>query len=1361
MNTPPSLRPFTTANTPANRRFVPRLAAYLPKTITRRILSEGVLTPGEGRVLDAATLFTDISGFTVMTETLAEEGPRGAEELNRTLLMTFTPMINAIHMAGGSVCHFHGDAMSVYFVDDDGQASRRAVACGRFLQSLMLPTGRFNLTMKVGVGYGRCLEMVVGDSAKSLEFVLAGTAVNEAVAAQNQAEAGQVIASRAVLEKAGWTSSTPFREVTEIVPVPSASPPFYWNAFQPEVITRLAEIAPRFIHPNLFERLEDENNQFVAEHRPVTSLFVQFMGIDYDAADAPEKLQEYYEWARQIVARYGGDNSRLNRVLTGDKGSQLHILFGAPVAPNSPDQALRCALALQRERPDFISEQRIGLAAGQGFACAVGSQNRREYTAIGRVINLSARLAMLCPNGAVLTNEATANLVQSAIQFEQLPATPVKGFYKPIPLYKATGEKTASQQLQVRFDQWQRPPPGRDIELGVLLEKMDDAIQGQGQLVALTGEPGSGQSQLLAVAVRYWLEMNGTGFMGIAQRQQSDVPFAPWSSVWRDFLGITGDMNLLEQMTAVSDRLQTLNPDITKQEIQTWGDILGLSKVFGNVSTDISNTVVFDFAQQYLIQTAHERPLLIVIEDIHFADQFSLDLLDQLIPKIKKQKILFIVTFRPHASFAFRSLNRSLVTHIRLDDLSTERARQLVKQILGTEQQLPVVVEQRLGMQDRAGRTSPVNPLFLADLLNLMLSEGILTMGGNGRLHIDALKLAQARVPDSIYAFSLAQLDHLSASSRSLLQAAAVIGREFDLQTLAAINLNATKAEIAPFLADLEAQGLIRLTQEEATPTYIFLRALTHNAVYQSLPYARRQSLHASIADWLLAQNKENPAPIYPILAYHYGQTDRHEDGLRFALMAAKDADGRYANKEAAELYELALTHIAALGESEHWQTAAQIYIRRTKVLRRMGQFKQAMLTAADGLKLALVQTDPQMTKVETLPFYTLMGEMRLAQGRHADVLDLTEHVVNSSQNRDADVLAHAHILNGLAKNGLVDYAGTMVEVNQAEEVCRLTQNSHRLVDVSVVKSVAYHDHARLEKALAAAQEAVQLVRQNNHAIQLGVALNLLSQVHLRRGEPEEGLTAVNEAIQATHNLSRNLWARLLTQRAAIYLYLGQLDPVYADLQDAARLLEEMEDILGKIHLHLIWCQFNLSRGDSRAARQQLTDIGEITAVYPLPIHEQIQLWLATGQVALQMQRPDQAQSLFELAVKGINKTKLLWWQPVAYYGLAMSAIAEKKTEQAVHQLQIALGSVRHGGDPDYLSNILLQLALLEEDGKRRNQYLEGAVNAANVRAAYRDRIACFRVAAPLLIQTEDVQLRQLGQRCLQLVEWFDAEVSA
>ena len=684
---------------PAARQLARRLATYLPITVTRQILNQSLAVPGQPRWLQAATLFADISGFTRIAEELAVEGPRGAEELNRVLLLTFTALINAIHDAGGAVSHFHGDAMMVYFDDADGRAAQRALACGRFMQSLLLTSfarvtvkreankvSSYDLTLKIGVGYGRCLEVIVGDPEASLEFVLAGAAVNEAGAAQQRARAGQVVASQAVLARAGLPAAEAFRVVTEVAPVPRAQPLLYWEAFDQAALHRLLAIAPAFIPKVLYERLQSQNTQFVAEHRPTTSIFVRFEGIDDEVENAGARLQTYYRWACQVVGRFAmgsGDNGRVNRILTGDKGNQLHILFGAPVAPDAPEQAIRCALALQQEKPPFITHQYIGLAAGKVFACAVGSQNRREYTAVGNVVNLSARLVEACPAGAVVVDEATVRRVATVIAFEQLAPVLTKGRPGLIPLYRAVGEQASTTPVQLRH----RP----------------------------------------------------------------------------------------------------------------------------------------------------ERP----------------------------------------------------------DYLSTEQALAWLRQRLGTDV-LPLNVAQRLGLVDRQGRSSPVNPLFLEESLTAMLTQGILRVEvdkeGSGRVWVNETLLAQMQMPDTIYALLLAQLDQLSAAGRGLLQVAAVIGREFELAAVIALAPGMSLQLALDSLAEALATGIIQVGSPLAEPTYLFVDALVHDVVYQSLPYARRQALHAAIAEWLVSHHAPDLQPYYPLLVYHYNQADRHEEGRKYAPAADEGA---------------------------------------------------------------------------------------------------------------------------------------------------------------------------------------------------------------------------------------------------------------------------------------------------------------------------------------------------------------------------------------------------------------------------------------------------------------------------------------
>jgi class 3 adenylate cyclase len=544
-----------------------RFAAYIPVTLVRQIMEDGLPEPGQPRPLWAATLFSDISGFTSMSEELASDGSRGAEELNRVLLTTFTAMIDLIHEMGGAVSHFYGDAMSVYFPETEfGDAAQRALACGQSMQKLMStsfsravtnrPPGKdpiFPLTIKIGVGYGRCQEIVVGDAVENLEFVLTGTAVDEAASAEKIAQSGELVASAQVLNRAGLScidAAQKFCVLTESVGSPPPRPILDWSVYDETALSYLMAAAGAFIPNAIVQRLAQGGSGEIAEHRPVTSLFVDFdfVGDKDDTSDVitavqGRQLHDYYRRTARIVARFGGDNARINRILTGDKGNQFHIIFGAPVAPDAPEQAVRCAMTLLREKPDFIAVQRIGLAAGKVFAGPVGSSTRREYTVVGDVVNLSARLAQICQENCVYTNSVTASRVDNWIEFEVLPPAPLKGKQTAVSPYRPIGERSRVTQLQVYFSHWERPLVGRETELDLLLGGMDAALRQIGGVAAILGAVGVGKTHLLAEGIRYWLEAGGAGLVGVAQQHEGDVPYGPWLAIWRDFFNLRLDMS--------------------------------------------------------------------------------------------------------------------------------------------------------------------------------------------------------------------------------------------------------------------------------------------------------------------------------------------------------------------------------------------------------------------------------------------------------------------------------------------------------------------------------------------------------------------------------------------------------------------------------------------------------------------------------------------------------------------------------------------------------------------------------------------------------------------------------------------------
>ena len=1017
---------------------VRRLVAYLPATLAADILQHGrVPTPGEPRRRKAATLFCDLVGFTAMTAELAREGPRGAEELNRILLMTFTVMINAIHTARGAVIHFHGDAMLAYFPDDDGEAAQRALACAQFMISLMrrgysTVTSRravgedvhFELGMRVGVGYGDCVEYVLGDLENSLEFVVGGPAIEEAVAAQDRAEADMVIGSSTVLSAAGLPAAEPFRALVEVLPVPYAPPILFLGSYASPRLRLLVDAATHFVHPTLPERVMGDKSAFVAEHRPVTSMFVKFDGVDFTTPEGGVKLQAYYCWAVEMVRRYGGDNSRLNRVLTGDKGNQLHIFFGAPVAPDAPDQALRCALAMQAEKPAFVTSQRIGLAAGSVFAGAVGSGSRREYTIIGEVVNLSARLVSHCPDGGVVTDPATAQRLADQFQFAQTAPVGLKGFTVSVALFRAVGERAPQPPSRRRS-----APLGRREAFEQLTAELDLALNGGWRTTAVVGVVGGDRSRMLGAGLDYWLAHEGLALTAVCQTHLSDVPFAMWQPVWRQFFDFRAAQDGITQAQRLVARVRELCP-YDAGDVGLWLDAMGLPHPPGAaapsaLSGEGRRLRFFGLVQRLMAAAALQEPQLLIFEDVHWADELSLALLDFLARQPTGRRVALIYSFAPDHPSGGGAAALAVDTTIRLEDIPTAAGIGLARTLLG-EHPLPAPLLRYLRLDND---DTLINPVFLEESVQLLLDTGAVRLGDG--LLIDDEVLAGLRVPSSIQSLLLTRLDRLSADARLLLQAAAVAGRQVGREMLRTVVAELSAGSFDAALGELRTQGLIQHSGGGAD--LLFSNDMIREVAYQSIPYARRQQLHLATADALIGRHAENLLPYSATLAYHYSHTDLREEGLRFAVAAADEALRVDAFQPAIDMYSLAEGHIRALeaagsGAGSLPATAAHVYLARAVALQQAGLYARAIQDAESARSRALALQD----NGRAAQACNLLAELKSREAPGETVLALANEVVQELQRPlPPEQLAAGWAMRGaaLAYLGHFEEAGTSFEM--------------------------------------------------------------------------------------------------------------------------------------------------------------------------------------------------------------------------------------------------------------------------------------------------------------------------------------------
>ncbi|MBN2389514.1 MAG: AAA family ATPase [Anaerolineae bacterium] len=563
------------------------LSTYVPSHLAQAKLLHPTVGQPSGEWLNGSLLFSDVSGFTALSERLAHQGQEGAEQLTRAINAYFKRMLDILAWSGGILLKFAGDALLVYFpADKDGTQAHWTVRAGQRMMRAMgefaaIPTalGAVALKMKIGVSSGRFAALSIG-STKRMEYVLLGDPVTRVMGAEGAATAGQIVidsATFAQLAPSVYTDSGNGFYVVEEEPGETLGDfeiraetgharPVEGSAFtQAEMaadvqrlVDQIAALTPYLPHP-LVERIIDasEQRRIESEYRLTTVLFTNVTGFESLLPTAPtgnntsldhvtRLMSDYFNALHSIVTRYDGVITRIDPY---SKGSKVLTLFGAPVAhEDDPERGTRTALEMMAELAGLnarwqhdtsIIQQRTGITHGLTFAGQAGAATRREYTVMGDDVNLAARLMSAGTPGQILLAPSVYAKVAPRFAITALPAIRVKGKTDPIPIYQVDG-LAEENPLAGRL----RDLPtllGRQAELATALEVARDALSGHGTQLTLRGPAGIGKSHLAYTLAAHALEMGAQVIMAECHAYTAETPYNAWTSLLHTLAGFTAD----------------------------------------------------------------------------------------------------------------------------------------------------------------------------------------------------------------------------------------------------------------------------------------------------------------------------------------------------------------------------------------------------------------------------------------------------------------------------------------------------------------------------------------------------------------------------------------------------------------------------------------------------------------------------------------------------------------------------------------------------------------------------------------------------------------------------------------------------
>ena len=664
-----------------------------------------------------------------------------------------------------------------------------------------------------------------------------------------------------------------------------------------------------------------------AERRQVTVLFTDMVGFTTFSERSGEEAA--YTLMRSLSKLMGEGVREQGGVVQGFTGDGIMAVFGAPVAfEDAPLRACRAALAiLQRLKeagPELEAkhglrpQMRIGLNTGAAVVGKVEDGADAGVTVLGDTVNFAARLQTLADPDSVLMSEATHRLVRGMVEATFGGDHQIKGKTDTQKTYRLNAVRHGATRFEAAVSRGLSAFVGRERELEVLERELDKA-RSQLCVVDLVAEPGMGKSRLLHEFRQRIGKERAFTLSGSCSPDGQQTPFLPFIEVVRGSFRISAG-------EAEKDIAQKLEMGLTTLALHSQRNVglllhlLGL-KVPDDALVGLDGLLIGlrtrELLQQLLEARCRLSPVVMVIEDLHWIDSVSEELLGKVIDSEARLRLLVLTTRRPEYSPPW--LERSVVTKLLLEALPIGDIRRLIRGRLGAET-LPEAFAWQV-----AGK-SEGNPLFAEEIVSFLNERGIVRTT-TGKLDFDATVLAMA-LPATLQSFLTARVDRLAPSDRALLQAASVIGRQFEPQLLAVVVGN---ANIYARLTAMQALDLVR--RESKSGNYSFKHALVRDALYQSLLSEARTALHLKIAKEIERRSGNRLNEVAEVLAHHYAQTDRAEKAFTYLSMAGSKSLSVYSLDEATTHFSAALAILDKQPDCASDDQVAEFFVPYTLLL--------------------------------------------------------------------------------------------------------------------------------------------------------------------------------------------------------------------------------------------------------------------------------------------------------------------------------------------------------------------------------------------------------------------------------------------
>ena len=882
---------------------------------------------------------------------------------------------------------------------------------------------------------------------------------------------------------------------------------------------------------HLAEKILTSSSAMAGERKGVTVMFADVsdftpMSERLDPEEVHAIMDRAFGVILNQVHRYEGT---VNQFL----GDGVMALFGAPLAhEDHAHRALSAALAIQADLKPLADEvrtlhgiefrMRMGINTGFVVVGAIGKDLRMDYTAVGDTTNLAARLLGIAGPGQIVVSRRTQHLRDGFFVFDELGEFRLKGKAEPVRAYALRREISGRTRLEVSRERGLTPMVDRERELTNLIAIYHRAAAGDGAVALLAGEPGVGKSRLLYEFLRSLDRAGAVELETTCVSYGRSMAYRPIVELLRRYLGLADGTGADELRHRVAEQLEFVGLAAGEHTVLL-AHFLGVSappEFLNRLSGSQLKERTLGVLRELFLRASESAPLIIVVENLYWIDSASEEFLAHFSAGLPGHRSLLVLTTRP--GYAATWLGSALTETIGLEGLGTGDVGGMVRTLLGAEQVAPrlfsLLVERSEG-----------NPLYVEEILRQLQETGGLAVQAG----VAQLSHAEIAIPATIHDIIAARVDRIAEPLKQTLQAAAVLGRRFEL-TLVARILGLGAEDVAQRLRELHRLDFIFPSAPEPELTYSFKHALTQDVVYASVLERRRRGYHAAAGLGLETLYAGRIDEVVELVAHHFARGQIWDKAANYLRQAATKAQARSAHREALACLEEALAALRHLPEAaQRREQEIDVRLELRGSLYPLGEFDRMLGYLREAESMASAIADER--RLALVSIHT--AEYLRQTGRFAEARTLAEQArVLGDKLRDVPLKLYASQYLGLACHALGDYG-------RAAEVLR-----------SVVRSPpAEWRSGAIGGMVIASWDAFQ-----------SMSLAWLARCLAERGEFGEGIAAAQRAVALAEQLGSPYSV------AAAQIGLGYACLVQGDVDAARAVLERAYSVSSEANLALL-----------------------------------------------------------------------------------------------------------------------------------------------------------------------------------------------